>query len=319
MLTRVAALPGVSGVALASHLPLAALGKLRFDAPDGPFTPDKPLLAGIDSVTSEYFGVLGIPIVEGRTFSDRDVDGRPAVAILNQSAARQLFGGRAAIGRVIRMFGAKVLTVVGVVRDARYASVLESGVPMVYLSAWQDLPTGGVSVVVRTSQPRAMVAPLRDTVQRVDPHVALYDARVVSEQVDAALAPQRFGTVLLSFLAFIALTVAAVGIYSVVGCTLAERTSELGIRVALGASPRDVLRVVLRRTGAAIAAGTILGMAVAVPVSSGMARFLVGISPVDGWSFLAAVSLIACAAVAAVAAPARRAIRTDPLLALRAD
>lgn len=320
VLGRVRATPGVKGVALTSHLPLAPVGKLQFDAPDGSYTPNAPLLAGICAVSSDFFRVMGIPVISGRPIDETDAVAAPApVAVLNETAARRLFDGRPAIGRDIRMFGAKHYTVVGIVRDAKYASVIEGAVPMVYLSVWQELPTGGVSVIVRTSRPDAMVIPLRDVVQSVDPHVALYDARAVSTRVDAVLAPQRFGTVLLGFFAVIALAVAAVGIYSAVSRMVAQRMSELGIRVALGASRGDVLHAVLRRTFSAVGAGLAIGVALAAPVATVLRSFLVGVSPLDRWSFLAAVAIFVLAAAAAVVAPARRALGADPLLMLRAD
>jgi putative ABC transport system permease protein len=292
---------------------------MQFDAPGGPHSPDNPVLAGITTVSPDYFRVMGIPIIAGRAFADTDVPGGPAVAIVNAAAARQLFDGQPAIGREIRIYGAKPSTVVGVVRDSKYASVVERDVPAVFLNLQQDIATGGVSVVVRTSRAAAMVPMLRDAVQQVDPHVALYDARAVSDQVDAALAPQRFGAVLLGVFSVIGLSVAAVGIYSVVGCTVARRTSELGIRVALGATSVDVLRAVLRGTGASIVAGLLLGLAISVPVSTALGRFLIGVPPLDRWSFASAVALLLGSAVVAIAGPSRRAIQADPLLTLRSE
>jgi predicted permease len=318
-LARAVQLPGVEGVALASHVPLKTMGRLRYNTPDGPYTKERPLLAGLVTASSDYFSVFGMPLVAGRTFSAADSRGRPMVSIINESAARALFGSVSPIGREIQTYGSRPATVIGVVRDSKVESVRDSGVPVVYENFSQQVPTGGVSIVVRSAQPGAILPALRQLLTAIDPGIAVYDARLVAEQVDRALMTQRFGTTLLSLFAVIALVVAAVGIYTVVAVTISQRRSELGIRLALGATPADVLRVVLGHSGVAIVAGALVGVAVAVPAARALERFLFQVEPLDSMSFVAGAGLLLMAAGAAMIVPARRALRTDPLAALRSE
>jgi ABC-type antimicrobial peptide transport system permease subunit len=219
----------------------------------------------------------------------------------------------------VRVYTARPSTVVGIVRDTKIEGVRDHAVPVVYEHVLKETPTGNVSIIVRSAEPGATLPALREAVAGVDPTVALYEARLVAEQVDRALMTQRFGTMLLGMFAGLALCVAAVGIYSVVAFTVSQRTAELGIRVALGATGRDVLRVVLARNGLAVIAGSVAGLLVAVPAGRALERFLYQVEPSDGLALLAAPALLIAAAVAAILVPARRAMRTDPLVALRVD
>jgi predicted permease len=316
---RAAALPGVSGVALATHVPLRTIGRLTYDAPANPGTAANPIPAGYAMVSRDYFGVMGIPFVAGRTFGDADGRGQPRAAILNESASRALFGGTSPLGQEVRVFSERPATVIGVVRDAKTESVRDGGVPVVYEHVLAELPTGGVSIIARSAQPEITLRALREAVAGVDPAVALHDARLIADQVDRALMTQRFGAMLLGAFAIIGVCVAAVGIYSIAMFTVSQRTAELGIRVALGATGRDVLRVVLARTGLSVMAGGLLGCLAAVPAGRALERFLYQVQPADGLSFLTAAAVLLAAAVAAIVPPAGRAVRTDPLIALRQD
>jgi predicted permease len=316
-LAGAASLPGVTGVALTTHVPLTPLGTLPFDTADGPYTVEQPLRAGNARVTADYFDVMGMPVVSGRTFDESDLRGSVIPAILNESAARALFGETSPLGRAFRMFGRRESMVVGVVRDANVAGARDRGAPVVYQPLLREIPTGGVSLIVRSDAPAAALGAARQLLLGIDPGVAVHDARLLADLVDRALMPQRLGSLLLSLFAAIALAVAAVGIYSVVAFTVSQRTAELGIRVALGAQGGDVLRVVLGRSWLAVAAGALFGAAAAVPASGALGRFLYDIQPLDRLSFVAAGALLVLAAIAAMILPARRAMRTDPLIALR--
>jgi hypothetical protein len=263
---------------------------MDFDAPAGVRTVADPVNAGINRVTASYFEVMGMPLVAGRTFG-ANVRGAPREAILNESAARALFGGASPLGQEIRIYGARPSIVVGVVRDAKYGGVRDVGVPMVHQDFRQDVPTGGVVVLVRSAHAGTTLSELRQVLLAIDPTVAQYDSRLVAEQVDAALMTQRFGTMLL-------------GLFAV---------------IALGAGAGDVLRVVVGRSGAAFVAGALLGLAVAVPASRALERFLYDVPPLDRVSFGVAGAMLAMAAVGAILIPARRALRTDPLIALRRE
>ncbi|MEZ5317807.1 MAG: ADOP family duplicated permease [Vicinamibacterales bacterium] len=319
MLEQAARVPGVTRVALATHVPLSPVRQIPLDTDDGPYTIDRPLDTGLSAVTGPFFDVMGIPLIAGRRFARTDVRGAPRVAVLNETAARQLFPGASPIGREVRVYGSLSSVVVGVVADAKYGSVRDAGVPMLYWHLPQDPPVGGVSLVARSDRPMATLPLLRAALQGIDPHVALYDVRLVGAQVDRALAPQRFGSLLLSAFAAIALAVAGVGIYGVVSSTVSQRTAEIGIRLALGASPAAVTGAVLGRTAAAVGAGLVLGVGAAALVAGGLERFLYGVTPLDGTSFAGAVTLLLAVAVVATIRPARRAALTDPVVALRGE
>jgi ABC-type antimicrobial peptide transport system permease subunit len=260
---------------------------------------------------------MSMPIVAGRDFTADDGGDGVRVALVNETTARELFAGRDPIGRELQIFGELTATVVGVVRDAKYTSVRDSGLPMVYQHLHGDVPTGNVTVLARSARPAATLPSLRAAVQGIDPGVALHDTRLLSTQIDAALAPQRFGSTLLSMFAALALAVAAVGIHGVVVATVSRRTSESGIRIALGATPGLVVREVLARTGAAIVVGAALGLGGAVLAERALERLLFGITPLDVVSYAGAVVVLLAAAAVAMYRPARRAALTDPLVALR--
>jgi predicted permease len=313
-MARMTAVPGVEHVALASHVPLATIRPLQVDTPDRPGVMTS---AGLVTIGADYFRAMGIPLMAGRPFDASDRAGARRTAILNESAAAALFPGISPIGREVRIFGELPAAVVGVVRDAKVESVRDVGVPVVYGYWRQDVPTGGVSIIARSARPAATLTSLRETLRDLDPSVAVYDARRATDQVDRALMTQRFGTLLLGLFAALALVVAALGIYSIVAFTVSQRTSELGIRIALGARRADILGVVLGRSGTAVAAGAVAGLGLAVPATRLLERFLYGIEPLDLASFGAAAALLAAAALVAMVMPARRAVRTDPLVALR--
>jgi predicted permease len=317
---RASGLPGVQSVALASHVPLSTLAMVSFTAPDGVRPQDDELIAGLSSVTASYFDVMGIRVIEGRPFQASDGRGAPSVAVISVSAARGLFGSvPAAVGREIRVFGELPLTVIGVVGDVKAASVRDEDVPIVYQHFAQEAPTGNVSIVARSATPEATLSALGETLRAADPTVAPYDQRLVSDQVAHALSTQRFGSLLLSVFALVALTVAAVGIAGVVAYTTNERTMELGVRRALGARGGHLVRVVIGGAGVGVATGLCLGIAVAAMVSRALERFLFGVAALDWPSYLAAIVIIGVAACVALLTPARRALRTDPLVAMRQE
>jgi predicted permease len=315
---RGSGLPGVQAVALATHVPLSPLVLLPLTAPDGLRRQDDMLVAGFSSVTWNYFDVMGIRMLEGRTFQATDVSSGSLVAVVSESAARGLFGSAPGVlGREIHLFDERRLTVIGVVADVKTTSVRDQDVPMVYQHFAQETPTGGVSLVARSLAPAATLAALRQTLRTVDATVAPYNERLVSDQIADALSTQRFGSVLLSLFAVVALTVAAVGIAGVVAYTTNERAMELGVRRALGAGAGHLVRVVTGSAGVGVAAGLCLGLAAAAILSRTLERFLFGVATHDWPSYLATILIIGAAAGAALLTPARRSLRTDPLVAMR--
>jgi putative ABC transport system permease protein len=205
------------------------------------------------------------------------------------------------------------------VRDVKAASVQDVDVPMVYQHFAQEVATGGVSVIARSTAPADTLLALGQTIREVDSAVAQYDARLLPDQVAQALSTQRFGSLLLSLFALIALTVAIVGIAGVVAYTTNERTMALGVRRALGAPGVNLMRVVAGGAGVGVAAGLCLGIVAAALASRVLERFLFGVEALDWQSYLASTILICAGAGVALLVPARRAMRTDPLIAMRQE
>jgi predicted permease len=311
---RAAELPGVTGVALASHVPLAPLGGgLPFVA--GAVEGTAPPI----TVSPSYFDVLHIPMVDGRTFTALPDSTMPNEAVLNQSAARMLFPDGQAVGREIVHANSFRFTVVGVVHDTKYASMRDEHVAVIYLSfpqsfaSWGNRPT----VVVRSTNPSAALAGLRRVLSSLPPNPPLQNARLVTDQLDLVLMPQRFGATLLGLFSLVALAISAVGIYGVVAHSVNRRRPEIGIRLALGAPGVDVLRAVLEGTGVMIGAGMVVGLAAAAIGTRALSGFLYGITPLDWAAFASATGVMIMAAVIACVVPARRALRVDPLTTLR--
>lgn len=318
---RAREIPGVSAVAAASAVPLANLPRMPFSLATvtdaGTRAPQ--VRAATNAVTPGYFATLDLPLLDGRLFTEADVAGAPRVAMVSESAARLLSPDRSAIGRSIRLLGAIELTIVGVVKDTKVESVRDVGLPLVYLPLAQQSPTGDVSVVVRSSHPAAALTALQRSVSAIDPVVPVRDPRLVTDQLDRALMPQRFGATLLGLFAVIALVVAAVGIYGVVAYSVSQRSAELGIRIALGASRGDIARTVAWRTGVAVAIGGLAGVVLALVGMHGVERFLYGVPLLDPVAVVGASVLMAAAVVAAGLGPIRRALSVDPITAIRSD
>lgn len=313
VLRRAAELPGVSGAAVATHVPLAPVGALPFTA--GP----RSLAAGAATVSPSYFDVLGVPILEGRGFSAADDARAPAAAILNQSAARALFPDGHAVGRKVAFAGSNLMTVVGIVRDTKYESVRDEHRPVVYFAFPQSyaLWGGRLTLLVRSANPSAALAEIRGELATLPPAPPIQQPGLVKDQVAAVLMPQRFGAALLGLFSAIALAICAVGIYGAVARGVGRQASEIGVRVALGAPSLHVLRTVIARPAATIAWGIAAGMVGAALAGRAVAGFLYGVTPLDGAAFLSSAGVMVLAATAACAVPARRALRMDPLSTLR--
>ncbi|HKV70080.1 MAG TPA: ADOP family duplicated permease [Gemmatimonadales bacterium] len=313
-LRRAGELPGISGAAVTTHVPLAPFGfALPFTA--GP----RSLAAAAATVSPSYFDVLGVPILEGRGFSAADDARAPAAAILNQSAAHALFPDGHAVGRKVALAGSNLMTIVGVVRDTKYESVRDEHRPVIYLAFPQSyaLWGGRLALLVRSANPSAALAEIRGELAALPPAPPIQQPGLVKDQVAAVLMPQRFGAALLGLFSVIALAICAVGIYGAVARGVGRQASEIGVRVALGAPSLHVLRTVIARPAGTIAWGIAAGMVGASLAGRALAGFLYGVTPLDGAAFLSSAGVMVLAAAAACAGPARRALRMNPLSTLR--
>jgi predicted permease len=314
---RVSALPGVHSVAFASHLPLTLA--INFGAPVAPQGGDPQALASstaVDfaSVGPGYFATMRIPIVAGREFAASDDAGARRVVILNETLARHLWPGAAALGRRLRD-GAEV---VGIARDGKYRTLGERPRPFLYRSLGQD-PRGTRTLVIRTAaaDPRPLLPAIRRAVREVDPRVPLGGPRTLAEAAADALLLPRLAAGLLGFFGALGLGLAAIGVFGVIAYLASARTREIGLRLALGASRGALLRWLLYRGLAPVAVGLAAGVTAAATLSRALADVFTGAWPLDLDALLAATALLALAALAAALAPARHAVTLDPAAALR--
>ena len=313
---RTSNLPGVGAAAAVNHVPLGGDQSISTVEIEGYPFDDKAFFEQRD-VTPGYFATLGIPVIEGRAFTDADTINAQPVIVISRSFARKYFPGQSALGKKIHTTGHRI--VVGVVGDVRQYS-LETTPPMqFYLPLWQ---TGdwAASVVARTSLPPDRLASgMRTLVRNLDPAVAVADLRTGSDLVASATAERRFETYLLTAFAGIALFLSLVGLYALMTYSVEQRTAEIGVRMALGAQPLSVLHLILRQGTALAGVGIALGFACAWLAARSIASLLFEVTPADAPTFFAAALLFCAVALAACYFPARRATRVDPMISLRSE
>jgi putative ABC transport system permease protein len=300
-------------VAAVSRLPLAGGNSGRGLVIPG-LPPDAQPSVDYRTVTPRYFRLLGIPLRSGRDFTEEDRDGRPFVAIVSQSAADRFWPGQNPIGRTFRINDpGPDYNIVGVVGDIRAFSLAQAPRPMLYVPYRQDaFPF--MTFVVRGTVDQAAI---RRAIWRVDKDQPVGALRTVDDEIANSLARQRFSVTLLTAFGGVAVLLAAVGLYGVLAFVVSQRRREIGVRIALGATAGDVVRVVLREGVRLVGAGMAVGVALSIAVTRVMSSLLFGTSPTDAVSFAAAAALLAAIALTASIVPALRASRVDPLTALR--
>jgi len=318
LLDRIGALPGVSSAALAIYLPVDGwLHTWDFDIDGYPRDPDEELTAEAKQVTPGYFSTLGIDLVAGRTFDERDgSDGFPVV--INESMARRFWPGADAVGREIR-FDDQRATVVGVVRDVRYRGE-DRDMPQVYLPYAGGTFRWGMDVLIRVDgRAGALAAPIRGLVASIDPEVTVFDMRTLDDRLNGSLAEPRFRTLLLGSFGLAALGLSVIGVYGVMAYAVAQRSRELGVRKALGASRGHVMLHVVRRGAVMTVVGLVLGTAGAYATLGVLQSYLFHLDARDPLTIVVSIAALATASMLACYLPARRAARVDPLIALRAE
>ena len=318
LIDRLAALPAVGSAAFARLAPLGygtySSSPIAVDGYQPP--PEEQPAIEYNQVGPAYFATLGIPLVSGREFSRTDDESAPLVAIVNRTMMNRYWGGRDPIGLRLRIKG-RWARVVGVAADSRYESLQETPRPFFYVPLRQD-PVRAPALFIRTSQPpRAMLAALLREVHSIDKNLALYEMITLREQVDRATSMQRVAVTLVSILGGLALLLAAVGLYGVMSCSVAQSTRELGLRMALGARAANLLRLVLARGLRLTAAGILLGALAALGLTRLLGTLLYNVSPRDPLVFAMALAIMTATALAACLLPAWRAARTDPARILR--
>jgi len=323
LVQRLASGPGTISVGVANAVPLR--GTIPFSAAyiiEGKAVDERQPAgqATFDAVTPDYFRTLGIPLVRGRVFSSTDRDQDHPVVVVNQTLARRRFAGEDPVGRRLSFDGGKQwATIVGVVGDTKQQD-LTTPVMEEVIGAFAETGFNDLRVFVRSqAEPASISRQIRDAVRELDSQQPITEMYPLAEQRTQALAPHRLVATLLGIFAALALIITASGLIGVVAYSVSQRTREIGVRLALGAAPGKVLRMVLRQGMALVLAGLFLGVAVALALGHLGRGLLFGVGPVDPLTYAGVAFLLLAISLAACALPARQATRVDPMLALRAE
>lgn len=317
---RVSGLPGVQHASIAQNPPLAG-GFLRSVFPEGADTTTQDrVLVQVNPVSIGYFDTMGIRVMRGRDFTTGDTETSPKVVVINQTMAERFWPGQDPIGRRFKFFGDEdYTTVIGVAKDSKYNGVAEDPIPFIYEPLRQNYTPAGTLHVRAAGDAAQLAGAVRRQVQEVDPTLSVFDVRTLEQQVSESLQPLRMNVVLLTVFGALALLLASIGLYGVANYSVTQRTREIGVRMALGAAPSSVLRLVLGRGLALVAAGLAVGLVAAFFVASLLRSLIVGVSPRDPVTFAATAAVLGVVAMLASYIPARRATRIDPLIALRTE
>jgi putative ABC transport system permease protein len=313
--------PGVRAVAAASTAPLTGAPNrgMRIEG-DPPLPPDQQPSADFQLITPDYFRALGMTLVAGRAFDSTDRADTPPVLIVNQALADRYFAGRDPVGKVIVFGGTRRHQVVGVVADARYRSVEQPADPTFYLPIEQNderWPFLAFAVWTDEGATASATALLRGAVRAADPQQPISRIRSIEEILSGSLAQRRFNTWIVVLFAATALVLAALGTYGVMAFAVTSRTRELGVRAALGASPGNLIAMVLRQGLLLTLTASAVGLAAAVALTRFMASMLFNVAPRDPLTFALVALVLAVVAIAATLIPARRAMTVNPINALR--
>lgn len=320
---RIKTLPGVVNASVTWQLPLSgASAAAGLEIEGQPDEPGSQPMAVIHTAGPDYFRTMGIPVVQGREFTEHDDMTSVPVLIINETLAKRFFPGGDALGKHIRpsfsTSGENVpREIVGVVGDVKHQGLREEPVPEFYFAQAQ-MPPPITTVVVRTAgDPRALAGAVRKEILSADKDAPVYNVRTAEEYLSLSVAPTRFNMTLLVAFAAVALLLTAVGLYGVISFTVSQSTHEIGVRMALGAQGRDVLRLVLWQGMSLTLIGILVGLATSLYLVRVMASLLYGVSATDPLTFVGVSVLLILVALVACFLPARRAMRVDPMIALR--
>lgn len=330
VLRRAKALPGVEEAAIGDPeaVPLdeglrdlkhISEGQFFFTLEGRAVQNEQPAVGERSSVTPEYFHLLGLPLLRGRLFNALDGEKTPQVAVVNEAFAQAFWQDQNPLGKRFRSTRAESgwITVVGVIANARTESLAEAGVPKIYLNLYQTRERRLTVFLLGNIEPATLAEQVREQIQAVDPSLPVSGAQTLNETVSASLAERRFSMEMIASFASTALLLAGLGIYGVISYMVGERAHEIGIRVALGAQRQNILQMVLRQGLGLALAGAVVGVIAALAVSHSMAGVLYGVRPTDPLTFIGVALILVLVALFACYIPARRAVRVDPMVALR--
>jgi predicted permease len=315
-----AALPGVDAVSLANELQIGA-GYAR----TGLTVEDAPGAGTLETETSmiapHYFETVGVRLISGRDFTAADRDGAPRVVIINEAMSRRFWPGASPLGKRVQFGGGVWAEIIGVAEDTPYRVAGQSPASFVYRNFLQtSSDNSGMTLLLRfRGDPTALVADLRRATKAIDPRLPLQSPMTLSAAVETVTLPWRIAGSIAQAFGILGLTLAALGIYGLVAYTVGQRTREIGVRMALGAGPGDIRRLVVGHGVKLAAVGVTIGLALSLGVTRALAAFLFGISASDPATYLGTAAVLAVVTLVASYIPARGATRTDPLVALRQD
>jgi predicted permease len=316
-----AGIPGVEAVTAATTPYIAEYMGNNIFLPEGEKQDDhKDQAEFFNKVGNGFFGTLGISMVAGRPFGAEDTTTSERVVVINEALARKRFPNQNPIGKMVTIgFRAdNSARIVGICRDTRYASLREDMPPQFFALYRQQPKVGGITFMIRSRlKPAALESAFRDVVQKQDRDLPIINIRTQQEQIDATMQQERTFAALTTGFGVLALALACVGIYGIMAYTVANRTNEIGIRLALGAEPGQVQGMILRETGWLASAGVVVGVAAALALTRLVKSMLFGLQPWDPVTLVAGASLLLVVALAASWIPARRAAGVQPMDALR--
>jgi predicted permease len=320
---RMEALPGVVSVGGTTRVPLGSTSVSTSVQIEGRPVPvaEQPEVQ-FRRAMHNYFETMGIPIRQGRTFNEKDAPTAPPVAVINETMARKLFPNQDPLGQHVRMGpnpSGPWTTIVGVIGDVRHGGLEEVPQPELYITYQQGPPVGPFIVLRTTGDPALLAETVRAEARLIDKNLPIYDVRTMSTLRSEAVSTRRFILLIVGAFGALALGLAAIGVYGVMSLIVSERTREVGVRLALGAEPSQLLTMIVGQAAKLAAIGVVIGLAVALPLAPFLDSQLYGIQSFDPMTFVSVpIVLLAIAALAALV-PARKAMRIDPLAALRID
>jgi len=320
MRERIKAIPGVRNVSFSDDVPLGGRGTTASGEVQARGQPSRYYREEICASGPEYFETVGMTILRGRGFTAQDNEKAPRVAVVNETFARHYFGGDGALGQRVS-FGPHYSEIVGVVKDSKYESLRERTLPMWYIPYLQaPMLWRGTTFQIRTAADQTQIIPaVRQAVREINANLPLFNIKTLAKQVDETLVQERLIGTVSGFFGLLSLLLAAIGLYGILAYSVNQRTREIGIRMALGAQRGKVLRMVLKQGMKLVLLGAGLGLAVSFAVTRVIANQLFDVTPTDPVTFIGAPILLLIVALAACFAPARRATKVDPLVALRCE
>ena len=319
LLARIQALPGVTVASLANDSPLSGgIDRSRVIVEGYQAQEDEGMDIDATYISPDYFKTLDLPLVAGRDFTAEDVITSPKVAIINQKMSRYFFGNRDPIGKRMGLSGVTDMTIVGVVKDAKYINLREPMLRHFYTPIMQQPNVLDLTLQIRTNgDPATLAGAVRNEVKNIDPHIPLYNVKTLASEIDQSLIQDRLVTWLATAFGILATLLVVIGLYGVVSFSVVRRTREIGIRVALGAQRRHVFLMVIKHGVVLVIGGAVVGTLAAIALSRLISGLLFGISPTNALTFAGAGIGLVIVATLACYLPARRATRVDPLEALR--